>query len=106
MGNHGVWADDEISCITINVLQLFIMHTTRYALNLASPKYYPNSVHKYIHTMTMLPCSHHAYNQYTGSREINVPGYVCLLERLKIGARLDNGLSSSISNLVTIKAAV
>ena len=39
MGNHGVWADDEIP---INVLQLFIMHTsTGCALNLVSPKKLP-----------------------------------------------------------------
>ena len=67
-----------------------------------------NSVYtKYIHTT--LPCGHYAYTQYTGSREIHVPGYVCSPDRLKIGAQLEpfsNGLSSSISNLVVVKAAV
>ena len=55
MGNHGVWADDEISCITITALQLFIMYTsTGCALKLASPKHYPNSVHKiHSHNVSM-----------------------------------------------------
>ena len=86
MGNHGVWADDEISCITINGLQLFIMYTSiGCALKLSSPKHYPNGIHMHVHYNTTLPCGHYAYTQYTGSREIHVPGYVCLPDRLKIG---------------------
>ena len=40
MGNHGVWADNEISCIPLSLAN--IMHTsTGCALKLASPKHYP-----------------------------------------------------------------
>ena len=109
MGNHGVWADDKTSCITINVLQLFIMHTsTGCAIKIGLAKNTTQTVYtKYIDTV--LACGHYAYTQYTGSREIHVPGYVCLLDRLKTGARLEpfsNGFSSSISNLVATKPAV
>ena len=110
MGNHGVWADDEISCISINGLQLFITHTsTGCALKVGFTKTLLKQCmyKKYIHTT--LPCGHYAHTQYTGSREIHVPGYVCLLDILKTGARREpfsNGLSSSNSNLVVVKAAV
>ena len=29
MGNHGVWADDEISCITINLATIHYAHINR-----------------------------------------------------------------------------
>ena len=72
MGNHGVWADDEISCITINGLQLFIMYTSiGCALKLSSPKHYPNGVHMHVHYNTMLPCGH--YQEYIIKREGEYP---------------------------------
>ena len=93
MGNHG----------TIHYAHINRMCTKNWPHQNTTQTVYT----KYIDTM--LARGHHAYTQYIGSREIHVPGYVCLLDRLKIGAQLEpfsNGLSSSISNMVPTKAAV